>query len=68
MAKPPKVYSQYKEAPMSSPSVVSELDAALQAIQSLKPPGVSGTKISAITALCNANVQVFPQTLILGPM
>ncbi|KAI9699339.1 MAG: hypothetical protein M1836_002949 [Candelina mexicana] len=42
---------------MSSPSAVSELDAALQAMQSLKPPGVSGSKISSITALCNANVQ-----------
>jgi len=40
-----------------SSTVLAELDAALQAMQSLKPPGVSGSKISSITALCNANVQ-----------
>ncbi|KAI9670167.1 MAG: hypothetical protein M1817_004504 [Caeruleum heppii] len=38
-------------------SAVSELDAALQAMLLLKPPGVSGSKINSITALCTANVQ-----------
>jgi protein NRD1 len=39
-------------------SAVAELEAGLQAMLSLKPPGVSGSKISGITALCTANVQV----------
>ena len=40
-------------------SCVAELDTILQSMLALKPPGVSGSKISSITALCNANVQVF---------
>jgi protein NRD1 len=39
-------------------SAVAELDAHLQSMLNLKPPGVSGSKISSITALCNANIQV----------
>lgn len=39
-------------------SAVAELEASLQAMLSLKPPGVSGTRINSITALCTANVQV----------
>jgi protein NRD1 len=39
-------------------SAVAELEAALQAMLLLKPPGVSGSKITTITNLCNANVQV----------
>lgn len=39
-------------------SAVAELEAALQGMLALKPPGVSGSKISSITALCTANVQV----------
>ncbi|KAI9815710.1 MAG: hypothetical protein M1827_002106 [Pycnora praestabilis] len=42
---------------MSSASPVTELEAQLQAMQALKPPGVSGSKINSITALCNANIQ-----------
>ncbi|KAI9807522.1 MAG: hypothetical protein M1825_005462 [Sarcosagium campestre] len=38
-------------------SAVGELDAALQAMLSLRPPGVSGTKINSITSLCIANIQ-----------
>ncbi|KAI9820940.1 MAG: hypothetical protein M1826_000815 [Phylliscum demangeonii] len=38
-------------------SAVAELEAALQGMQALKPPGVSGTKVNTITALCAANVQ-----------
>ncbi|CZT48864.1 related to RNA binding protein NRD1 protein [Rhynchosporium secalis] len=38
-------------------SAVADLEASLQAMLSLKPPGVSGTRISSITALCTANVQ-----------
>jgi len=38
-------------------SAVAELEASLQAMLSLKPPGVSGTRINSITALCTANVQ-----------
>ena len=41
-------------------SAVQELDAALQPMLQLKPPGVSGTKIKDITALCVANIQVMP--------
>jgi len=39
-------------------SVVAELEAGLQAMLSLKPPGVSGSRIANITTLCVANVQV----------
>ncbi|KAF4634362.1 hypothetical protein G7Y89_g3749 [Cudoniella acicularis] len=38
-------------------SAVLELEAGLQAMLSLKPPGVSGSRIQGITALCTANVQ-----------
>ncbi|KAI9787347.1 MAG: hypothetical protein M1816_007633 [Peltula sp. TS41687] len=38
-------------------SAVAELEVALQGMLALKPPGVSGSKISTITALCTANVQ-----------
>jgi protein NRD1 len=38
-------------------SVVAELEAGLQGMLSLKPPGVSGSRIANITALCVANVQ-----------
>lgn len=41
---------------MSSP--VAELEAGLQAMLSLKPPGVTGSRIQSITALCKTNVQV----------
>ncbi|CAK7271470.1 hypothetical protein SEPCBS119000_004624 [Sporothrix epigloea] len=40
---------------MASP--VAELEAGLQAMQNLKPPGVSGSRINSLTALCVANVQ-----------
>jgi protein NRD1 len=39
-------------------SAVAELDAYLQSMLSLKPPGVSGSKITNITSLCTANIQV----------
>ncbi|KAI9823335.1 MAG: hypothetical protein M1832_002559 [Thelocarpon impressellum] len=38
-------------------SALQELDAALQPMLLLKPPGVSGSKIKDITALCLANVK-----------
>lgn len=38
-------------------SAVAELEAGLQAMLTLKPPGVSGSKISNLTALCTANIQ-----------
>ncbi|KAM7200536.1 hypothetical protein V8F20_005267 [Naviculisporaceae sp. PSN 640] len=38
-------------------SVVAELEAGLQGMLALKPPGVSGSRITSITALCVANVQ-----------
>jgi hypothetical protein len=41
-------------------SAVAELDGYLQSMQSLKPPGVSGSKIGSITQLCVANIQVSP--------
>ncbi|KXJ96977.1 hypothetical protein Micbo1qcDRAFT_4585 [Microdochium bolleyi] len=40
---------------MSSP--VADLEAGLNYMQSLKPPGVSGTRITSLTALCVDNVQ-----------
>ncbi|KAI1179654.1 hypothetical protein F4777DRAFT_441005 [Nemania sp. FL0916] len=38
-------------------SAVAELEAGLNAMQNLKPPGVSGSRISTLTALCVNNVQ-----------
>ncbi|KAK3315276.1 hypothetical protein B0H66DRAFT_536144 [Apodospora peruviana] len=38
-------------------SAVAELEAGLQGMLTLKPPGVSGSRITNITALCVANVQ-----------
>jgi len=38
-------------------SAVAELEAGLQAMLALKPPGVSGSRITSITTLCTANVQ-----------
>lgn len=41
-----------------SSNVVAELDTALQAMQDLKAPGVSGSRIQSITTLCTNNIQV----------
>ncbi|KAI2641952.1 hypothetical protein GGS21DRAFT_486806 [Xylaria nigripes] len=38
-------------------SAVAELEAGLNAMQNLKPPGVSGSRITSLTALCVNNVQ-----------
>ncbi|KAK5462806.1 hypothetical protein LTS15_002518 [Exophiala xenobiotica] len=38
-------------------SAVAELDTILQSMLNLKPPGVSGSKITSITSLCTANIQ-----------
>ncbi|KAI0433275.1 hypothetical protein F5Y09DRAFT_352031 [Xylaria sp. FL1042] len=38
-------------------SAVAELEAGLNAMQNLKPPGVSGSRIATLTALCVNNVQ-----------
>lgn len=38
-------------------SAVAELETGLQAMLGLKPPGVSGSRITSITALCVGNVQ-----------
>ncbi len=39
-------------------SAVADLEAGLQAMLNLKPPGVSGSRITSITQLCTDNVQV----------
>jgi hypothetical protein len=39
-------------------SAVAELDGILQSMLNLKPPGVSGSKITSVTSLCTANIQV----------
>ena len=39
-------------------SCVADLDGILQSMLLLKAPGVTGSKISSITALCNENIQV----------
>lgn len=39
-------------------SAVADLETGLQAMLGLKPPGVSGSRITGITSLCVANVQV----------
>ncbi|GAP87948.1 putative NRD1 protein [Rosellinia necatrix] len=38
-------------------SAVADLEAGLNAMQNLKPPGVSGSRIATLTALCVNNVQ-----------
>ncbi|KAI1506578.1 hypothetical protein F5X99DRAFT_364790 [Biscogniauxia marginata] len=38
-------------------SAVAELETGLNAMQALKPPGVSGSRIQSLTALCVENVQ-----------
>ncbi|KAF2182809.1 hypothetical protein K469DRAFT_220995 [Zopfia rhizophila CBS 207.26] len=38
-------------------TAMEELETLLQSLQALKPPGVTKTKIEAIAALCNQNVQ-----------
>ncbi|KAI0837344.1 hypothetical protein F5Y06DRAFT_271422 [Hypoxylon sp. FL0890] len=40
---------------MSSP--VAELEAGLNAMQNLKPPGVSGSRVASLTKLCDTNVE-----------
>ncbi|KAI1323822.1 hypothetical protein F5Y16DRAFT_329057 [Xylariaceae sp. FL0255] len=37
-------------------SAVAELEAGLNAMQNLKPPGVSGSRINSLTTLCVSNV------------
>ena len=39
-------------------SAVAELETGLQGMLALKPPGVSGSRITSLTALCVSNVQV----------
>jgi protein NRD1 len=39
-------------------AAIEELGAQLQSLQALKPPGVTKSKIDAITAKCVENVQV----------
>jgi hypothetical protein len=39
-------------------SCVADLDGILQSMLLLKAPGVTGSKITSITALCNENIQV----------
>lgn len=39
-------------------SAVAELEAGLQGMLNLKPPGVSGSRITALNELCVRNVQV----------
>lgn len=38
-------------------SAVADLEAGLQAMLNLKPPGVSGSRITSLTTLCVANIQ-----------
>ncbi|KAL7950998.1 hypothetical protein V8C42DRAFT_308205 [Trichoderma barbatum] len=38
-------------------SAVTDLEAGLQAMLNLKPPGVSGSRITSLTSLCVANIQ-----------
>lgn len=39
-------------------AAVTDLEAGLQAMLNLKPPGVSGSRITSLTTLCVSNVQV----------
>ncbi|RFU76258.1 hypothetical protein TARUN_5961 [Trichoderma arundinaceum] len=47
-------------------SAVTDLEAGLQAMLNLKPPGVSGSRITSLTSLCVANIQKTPGTHKLG--
>ncbi|KAM0199956.1 hypothetical protein ACHAPA_004330 [Fusarium lateritium] len=38
-------------------SAVADLEAGLQAMLNLKPPGVSGSRITSLTSLCVSNIQ-----------
>ena len=38
-------------------SAVADLEAGLQAMLNLKPPGVSGSRITSLTSLCLSNIQ-----------
>lgn len=46
-------------------SAVADLEAGLQAMLNLKPPGVSGSRITSLTSLCVANIQACPLVRIL---
>lgn len=49
-------------------SCVADLDGILQSMLLLKAPGVTGSKIASITALCNENIQVcLPSGDLRGP-
>lgn len=39
-------------------AAVTDLEAGLQAMLNLKPPGVSGSRITSLTALCVSNIEV----------
>jgi hypothetical protein len=41
-------------------SAVADLEAGLQAMAGMKPPGVSGSRIASLTSLCVANIQARP--------
>ena len=43
-------------------SAVAELEAGLQAMVQLRPPGVSGSRIAGLTTLCTQNIQVCEQS------
>jgi protein NRD1 len=45
-------------------SAVTDLEAGLQAMLNLKPPGVSGSRITSLTALCVSNIQACPLLLL----
>ena len=47
---------------------MDQLEQHLQSLQALKPPGVTKTKIEAITALCVEHVQVRPSLVALLPL
>jgi protein NRD1 len=44
-------------------SAVTDLEAGLQAMLNLKPPGVSGSRITSLTSLCVSNIQACPLLL-----
>ena len=43
---------------MAMASAVADLETGLQAMLNLKPPGVSGSRITSLTSLCLSNIQV----------
>lgn len=50
-------YNLHAAVSWTMASAVADLEAGLQAMLNLKPPGVSGSRITSLTSLCLSNIQ-----------